>query len=88
MAMTEIGEKTLEQEREETQDDDIVLIFQSLQAHDRTNKFLFARISGLENRIDSMLKCQKCGKKFKKIGKYQYAPTCKCLPKNFRLSVG
>ena len=42
------------------------------------------------------IKCFKCENKFinaydpieKKISKYQYKPTCKCMPKNFRLSVG
>ena len=41
-------------------------------------------------------KCTKCGKKFindidsktKKISKYLWKPTCKCINKNFRLSIG
>ena len=33
-------------------------------------------------------RCNKCGKNFKKIDKYTWKPTCECINKNLRLSVG
>ena len=32
--------------------------------------------------------CWKCGKKFKKLSEYTYKPNCKCISKEFRISIG
>jgi len=49
-----------------------------------------------EAHMEYMLTCPKCGKKFvnavdtrtKKLNKYLWKPSCKCLNKDLRLSVG
>lgn len=35
-----------------------------------------------------LLRCQTCGKQFKRLNKYAYKPMCKHYPKTWRLSVG
>jgi hypothetical protein len=41
-----------------------------------------------EMEIADILKCTKCGAKFRKIDDYTYEPTCDCIKKKIRISVG
>ena len=51
MAIPEMTEG-LEDKREESQENDMLLVFQSLVAQEETNKFLFSRISALDKKYE------------------------------------